>query len=80
MFEGRLTRDLGQIYRNAQAVIGQKRQPCLRGGNVQWGISAFSLELAGGSVVVSGSRAASIQASILRSPLGAGDMHVPVNM
>lgn len=43
-------------------------------------IAAFSVELARGSEDVSGARAASAQASILSSPLGAGDMHVPVNI
>lgn len=40
----------------------------------------FRAELARGSAVVTGARAASIQASILSGPLGAGDMHVPVNI
>lgn len=37
-------------------------------------------ELARSSAVVAGARAASIRASILSGPLGAGDMHVPVNI
>lgn len=82
MFEGRLTRDpllvkFAEIHkllfdRSVSRVCEEK----IRG---LW-ISALSLELSGGSEVVSGARAASIQASILSSPLGAGDMHVPVNI
>lgn len=43
-------------------------------------LELFRAELAGGSAVVAAARAASIQASILSGPLGAGDMHVPVNI
>lgn len=43
-------------------------------------LQLFTLEFARGSAVGSGARAASIQASILSGPLGAGDMYVPVNI
>ena len=43
-------------------------------------LELFNAALARGSAVVTGARAASIQASILSGPLGAGDMHVPVNI
>lgn len=57
-------------------------QLCLKGENLgfEHRPKPFRGELARGSAVVTGARAAFIQASILSGPLGAGDMHVPDNI
>lgn len=59
-----------------------KHQPRLKGENMrsEHRPKLFRGELARGSAVVTGARAAFIQASILSGPLGAGDMHVPDNI
>lgn len=80
MFEGRLTRD--HLFLKFTEILSFDRSlSCVYKEKIcgLW-ISAYSLKLARGSEDVSGARAASTQASILSGPLGAGDMHVPVNI
>lgn len=82
MFEGQQTRDhlLVKFTETHKLSFDKSVSWVHKEKNLWLWILAFSLELARGSDAVSGARAASTQASIPSSPLGAGDTHVTVNI